>query len=175
MMTDFKEPSDLQNQASENETNSEPNGSLQACQQELLNWKERSLRLTADFENYKKRAEKEKAQWVKMAQSAILTDLLNIVDDFDRAFGYIQENPAVEEMQPWLDGFALTHKAIIKLLQKYDVVEIKDHEIFDPMIHEATMQVDSPEHISGAVVAVLQKGYMLKGEVLRPAKVSVAK
>ncbi len=148
---------------------------LQACQQEMSLWRDRCLRVTADFENYKKRAEKERTQWAKLAQSSILLDLLTIVDDFDRALNYVQANPVPEEAQPLIEGFLLTHKALVKLLQKYGVTEIEEHEIFDPSIHEATMQVDSPEHISGAIVAVLQKGYRLKDEVLRPAKVSVAK
>jgi molecular chaperone GrpE len=148
---------------------------LQTCQQELQTWKDRALRSSADFENYKRRAEKERTQWVKMSQSALLLDLLQVVDDFDRAVDYLKSHPAPEELQPLFAGFTLTHKALVKLLSKYDVTEIQEHEIFDPVIHEATMQVDSPEHISGAIVAVLQKGYLLKEEVLRPAKVSVAK
>jgi molecular chaperone GrpE len=148
---------------------------LTACQKELETWKDRSLRITAEFDNYKKRIEREKSSWIKMTQANFIQDILAIVDDFDRALEQAKKDPSHQEFEVWLRGFELTQKSLHKLLQKYDVQEITDHEIFNPQYHEAIMQVDSPEHISGAVVAVLQKGYTFKGEVLRPAKVSVAK
>jgi len=148
---------------------------LKACQQERAMWQERALRLTADFENYKKRTEKEKVQWAKMAKTGLLMDILEIADDFDRAFDYLKNSPAAEELQPLLEGFSLTQKTVHKVLQRNGVTEVQEYDIFDPAIHEATMQTESPDHISGAIIAVLQKGYLLNGELLRPAKVSVAK
>ncbi len=147
---------------------------VSACQEELHAWKDRALRISADFENYKRRTDKEKAQWAKSNQSIILNDLLTIVDDFDRALETAHQHPATSEFNSWLAGFEMTSKELKKLLQKYDVQEIKDGEIFNPQIHEAVMQVESPDHISGSIVKVLQKGYTFKGDVLRPAKVSVA-
>lgn len=159
------------------ESATQPNGheELKSCQVERATWQERALRLTADFENFKKRTEKEKIQWVKMAKSSLLMDLLEIADDFDRAFEHLKNSPVGDELQPWFEGFSLTQKTLHKVLQKNGVTEIQDYEIFDPTIHEATVQSESSEHISGAIIAVLQKGYLLNGELLRPAKVSVAK
>jgi molecular chaperone GrpE len=151
------------------------NNALTACQEELNSWKDRCLRITADFDNFKKRTEREKSSWIKMTQANILHDLLVIVDDFERAVEEAKKNPSHEDFSVWFQGFELTNKSLQKLLQKYDVQEIKDHDIFNPQYHEAVMQVDSSDHISGSIVAVLQKGYLFKGEVLRPAKVSVAK
>ncbi len=155
-------------------TNESPIDPVAACQEELLAWKDRALRMSADFENYKKRTEKEKVQWAKSNQSIILNDLLAIVDDFDRALEQAHKHPASAEFNSWLAGFEMTSKALNKMLQKFDVQEIKEDQVFNPEIHEAVMQVESPDHISGSIVKVLQKGYTFKGEVLRPAKVSVA-
>lgn len=159
----------------ESETPQHEDSALVSCQEELSVWKDRSLRITADFDNFKKRTEREKSSWIKMTQANMLQDFLTILDDFDRAIEEAHKNPSHEDFGVWFKGFELTSKSLHKLLQKYDVHEIKDHDIFNPHYHEAVVQVDSPDHISGSIVAVLQKGYLFKGDVLRPAKVSVAK
>jgi|SRR5579859_1049825 len=145
---------------------------LQDCKNELAQWKERSLRISADFENYKKRVEREKDQWIRMAQSNILFDLLSIADDFDRALSEARKSGS-DQLKVWIEGFELTKKSLDKLLTKYDVQEIKDTGQFNPELHEAVMNVESPDHKSGDIVNVLQKGYTFKGHILRPAKVSV--
>jgi len=148
---------------------------LKNCQQELQQWKDQCLRTAADFENFKKRTEREKIAWIASTQAGILQDILVVADNVERALAELHKRPVNEEIQPWVTGFELVNKAVAKLLEKYEVQEIKDHDLFDPQFHEAIMHVDSSEHISGAVVQVLQKGYLFKGNVLRPAKVSVAK
>ena len=160
----------------ENEKNQNPEDSLKAqesidvqlkeCQIQMSEWKDRFLRTAADFENFKKRNEKEKTIWITSAQSSLLQDLIGIVDDFDRAFSSPAHNNG---------GFELIYKSLQKLLEKYGVQEMKPTGHFDPMMQEAIMQVESPDHAAGDIVNVLQKGYLFKGEVLRPAKVSVAK
>lgn len=157
------------NTASEHETILSLEHQLQSCTTERNEWKERSLRISADFENYKKRVEKEKLLWMQTAQSTILQDLLAIVDDFDRAFEQKGENGQL------LAGFELIYKSLLKMLEKYNIHEIKDIKTFDPLKHEAIMQVESAEHASGDIVKVLQKGYLLKDQIIRPVKVSVAK
>lgn len=148
-------------------------GNSEKCQQEIAEWRDRAMRINAEFENYKKRTERDREQWIKIAQSNILHDLLAIVDDFDRALAtaHAQENAANNIL---VQGFELTKKSMDKLLAKYDVHEIKDNTIFNPEFHEAIMSVESPNHKHGDIVSVLQKGYMLKDQVLRPGKVSVA-
>jgi molecular chaperone GrpE len=141
---------------------------LADCQTQVNEWKDRALRTAADYENFKKRSEKERVMWITGAQSSVLLDLISIVDDFDRAF------KATESDQSRA-GFELIYKSLQKILEKYGVVEIKELSHFDPVKHEAIMQVESADHKPGDIVQVLQKGYMFKGEVLRPAKVSVAK
>ena len=147
---------------------------LQACKTELEEWKNKCLRITADFDNYKKRMEKERIFWMHSAQSTLINDILAIVDDFDRASAQAHATLKPEQ-QEWITGFDMIGKALYKMLAKYDVKEINYHATFDPLYHEAIAQIESPEHESGAVVQVLQKGFMHKDQVLRPAKVSVAK
>jgi molecular chaperone GrpE len=157
-----------------NEQTATNNNELSICKAELEEWKNKSLRISADFDNYKKRMEKERVFWMHSAQSTLINDILAIVDDFDRASA--QAHAMLKpEQQEWMAGFDLIGKALYKMLTKYEVKEITHHTHFDPLYHEAIAQVESPEHQSGAVVQVLQKGFMHKDQVLRPAKVSVAK
>lgn len=160
-----KEQENLQSQQNENSNALEHE--LKECKAQKEEWRERFLRLAAEFENYKKRAEKERTQWIQNAHALLLGDILAIVDDFDRAFA--------QQGYEGNTGFELIHKALQKMLEKYGVTEIKDISHFDPMMHEAIMQVEDAGKSSGEIAQVLQKGYLHKGEVLRPAKVSVVK
>jgi molecular chaperone GrpE len=140
---------------------------LNECLLEKDEWKDRCLRTAADFENFKRRSEKERIQWITNTQSSVLADVLDIVDDFERALA----QPADQSRE----GFELIYKSLQKILQKYGVQEIKEVAEFDPNLHEAIMQVESTDHQAGQIVQVLQKGYRFKEQILRPAKVSVAK
>jgi len=149
--------------------------SLVACQTAMTEWKNKSLYVTADFENFKRRHEKERAQWMSTAQEQVLKDFISIADDFDRAIAEYAKYEPTPDMKIWAQGFIMIDKALRALLAKHDVREMTDYTEFNPTFHEAIMQVDSPNHESGAIVAVLQKGYLFKGAVLRPAQVSVAR
>ena len=81
----------------------------------------------------------------------------------------------IKEADVWIAGFEMIQKSLNKLLEKYEVKEISDFQNFDPELHEAIAQVASDEHESGQIVNVVQKGYILKDKILRPAKVTVAK
>lgn len=151
------------------------NNELVACKQERDSWKDKFLHLQADFDNFTKRNIKERAQWSIAAQTSVLADLLPVIDDFDRAFAELDKKEVSAEVKNWFTGFQLIHKTLQKMLAKYDVVEIPASMPFDPSYHEAVVQVEAPDHESGAIVAILQKGYTSKGSVLRPAKVTVAK
>ena len=153
----------------------EQDNELQTCQQQLNEWKDRCLRSIAEFENFKKRTEKDRASWIYTTQVQMLRHIIDIVDDFDRAFAALSSAPQDEANKQWLSGFTFIHQSLKKLLAQYGVEEMSEYKIFDPMFHEALMQVESPDHQSGQIVQVLAKGYIFKGNVLRPAKVSVAK
>ena len=163
-----------QEQANNQETaqTNQSNHELDLCRASLNDVKDKYARLGSDFENYKRRIEKEKISWMNVAQTAILTDILAIIDDFDRA---LEAGKKEEHSSSMLTGFELIDKALYKMLEKYGVVPMKEYHAFDPEKHEALMHVESPEHKSGDIVHVLQKGFMIHNSVLRPAKVSVAK
>ncbi|MCX5922583.1 MAG: nucleotide exchange factor GrpE [Candidatus Dependentiae bacterium] len=147
---------------------------LVTCASERDMWKDRYMRVQADLDNFTKRVDKERVQWKIFAQSAVIQDILPIIDDFDRAF----EQPvkdATPEMQTMLAGFDMIRKSFYRFLDKHEIKEIPASMPFDPQYHESLMHVDSPDHASGDIVAILQKGFTFKGTVLRPAKVSVAK
>ncbi len=138
-------------------------------------WENMFLKERADFINYKKRVDKQQALWKNNTQKALLADILEIVDDFERALDQQKQAEDSSELQVKFAGFTLISKELYKFLNKYGVKEITNNVIFDPLYHEALVQVDSPDHHSGVIVDVMQKGYMFKDEVLRPAKVSVAR
>ena len=146
---------------------------LQQCQLTLAEWQEKYARLTADLDNYKKRTIKERSAWAETAQMPLLVDLLAIVDNFDRAMEHqIEDVP--EEMRSWVDGMQMIHAAFKDFLKNAGVQEVL-YKQFNPEYHEALLHVDSAEHDAGAIVEVMEKGYVLNDRVLRPAKVSVAK
>lgn len=166
----MSEQENNQPQPTQTETITNFEQQLQECQTQKDAWKDQYLRTAAEFENFKKRSEKERGLWITSAQTSLLLDLLTIVDDFDRAF-----SQPTNDAKQMLAGFELIYKSLQKLLEKYGVEEMKNTIAFDPTLHEAISQVESPDHKTDDVVQVLQKGYMFKGNVLRPAKVSVAK
>ncbi len=130
---------------------------------ELLKLKQQYSYLQADFDNYRRRMQTQQSQWTQAAQMDVFTALLDIVDDFDRAQGDIQ-NPA----------FDLISQAFRKLLARFNLTEIQENTIFDPQLHEAVMQVPVVEgKESGTIAQILQKGYRIGTTILRPAKVSV--
>ena len=135
------------------------------CLTELSLWKDQCKRISADFENFKKRTEKEQARWADMAKESMLYDLLSFVDALEIALA-----------QPNIDKVALDmlHQTLLKILAKNDVKAMPEVVEFNPEFHEAVMQVPSQDRTSGQIVQFLSKGFMLKDRVLRPAKVSVA-
>lgn len=147
---------------------------LEKAEAHIGEWAEKYLTLTADFENYKKRVSSERADWAHDAQKRIVLDLLDVVDNFERALEQEKKRESAEA-QALLAGFTMIYQSLEKVLAKYGVQAITDFSTFNPKYHEALMQVESDKHKSGEVVQVLQKGYMINDKVIRPATVSVAK
>lgn len=147
---------------------------LEKAEAHIGEWAEKYLTLTADFENYKKRVSSERADWAHEAQKRIVLDLLDVVDNFERALEQEKKRESAEA-QALLAGFTMIYQSLEKVLAKYGVQAITDFATFNPKYHEALMQVESDKHKSGEVVQVLQKGYMINDKVIRPATVSVAK
>lgn len=147
---------------------------LTACMIELADVKEKYLRLIADFQNYKKRAEKDRIEWIDRSKGDVLVGVLSIVDNFDRAFEEARHT-SDERLSQWMRGFELIHKELYDFLKNQHVELVTQNQIFDPVVHEAIAQVEVEGKASGEVVDVFEKGFMLKGKVLRTAKVTVAK
>lgn len=136
-------------------------------EEEALN--ERYLRLMADFQNFKRRTEKEKGDIYAFANEKIIGELLNVIDNFERALaaGNAEDN--------FYKGMEMILKQLLGVIEKAGASEIKAlGEEFDPNFHNAIMMEDSSEYESGKVTAVLQKGYVLNNRVIRPSMVKVA-
>ncbi len=131
---------------------------------------DRLLRLAADFDNYKKRALRERHEYVAFANERLVKELLPILDDLDRA---LQAASKREEAQ-LEEGVRLVHRSLEQLLQREGVKEIDTSGRFDPHVHEALLAQPVEDAESGAVVDVVQKGYTLGDRVVRPARVIVA-
>ena len=133
---------------------------------------DRFLRLFSEFDNYKKRVNKEKLDLLATASEKVIVSLLPVVDDFERA---IAANEKVEDTQAIKDGFVLIYNKLIQLLKRFDVEEIKAvGEVFDTDFHEAVTHFPTDkEEDKGKVIDVTEKGYKLKDKVIRYAKVVV--
>lgn len=128
------------------------------------------LRLMADFQNYKRRSEKERTDIHAFANEKIVTQLLEVLDNFERA---LQQDPGSEEQ--FRNGMTLIIEQFKTVLNKSGVSEIQASESeFDPNFHHAIMMENVESVKSGHVSMVLQKGYTMNGKVIRPAIVKVA-
>lgn len=129
----------------------------------------RYLRLAADFQNYKKRVEKEKGDIYAYANEKIVVELLDVIDNFERALEHSGENESFAE------GMNMIFKQFKGVLEKSGVEEMNAlGEPFDPNFHHAVLTENSVEYESGEITQVLQKGYLLNKKVIRPAMVKVA-
>jgi len=136
---------------------------------------DRLLRITAEFENYKKRVEREMNDFRKFANESLIKDILPIVDNLERALEipYGNNENAFNGM---LEGVQMTLKGLLESLEKFGVVPINSlDKPFDPNFHQAVMQEESEGHPENTVSQELQKGYMMRDRLLRPAMVVVSK
>jgi len=131
--------------------------------------RDRYLRTLADFENYRKRSDREKSDFFRYATAGLIKDLLPVLDNFDRALDHAEEGDEFHK------GVLLIYKQLFDALQKNGVKPIDEVGAhFDPNIHEAVIREEDPSVPSHTVVAILQKVYFLHDRVLRPALVKVA-
>ena len=138
-----------------------------SAEDEALNVK--YLRLMADFQNFKRRTEKEKSDIYAFANEKLVVELLNVIDNFERALALGQEGDS------FVEGMSLIFKQLQGVLEKAGVKEIEAlGQEFDPNFHNAVMMEDTDEYESGKVSCVLQKGYTLNNKVIRPSMVKVA-
>ncbi|MFZ2490889.1 MAG: nucleotide exchange factor GrpE [Thermoanaerobaculia bacterium] len=142
---------------------------IAAAQQEAQELRDRYVRVLADFDNFRKRSEREKQDFFKYALGGIMKDLLPVIDNFDRALEHAEEGDDFHK------GVLMIYKQLFDTLQKNGLKPVDEAGIrFDPNVHEAVVREDDPTVPSHTVVAVLQKGYFLHDRLVRPAMVKVA-
>ena len=147
---------------------------LETTEFELKDTYDRLLRVSAEFENYKKRTTRETDEFRKYANETLVSALLPIVDNLERAICACGENQS--NQTSLLEGVCLTHAEILKVLEKFNVAAIDAVGLpFDPNYHEAVMQEPSEDHPDNTVVKELQKGYLMHTRLIRPAMVVVSK
>ena len=141
-------------------------------QEKIDELNDKVLRQMAEFENFRKRTDKEKSQQFELGQGNVLEKLLPVVDNFERGLAAV---PEAEKDGAFADGMNKIYKQLIKQLEDLGVTPIEAvGKEFDPNLHNAVMQVESQEYESGIVAQELQKGYMFHDTVLRHSMVAVA-
>ncbi|MET4560397.1 nucleotide exchange factor GrpE [Lysinibacillus parviboronicapiens] len=144
---------------------------LAELQAKLDDEENRHLRLRADFDNIRRRQQVEREAAEKYRAQNLLTDLLPVLDNFERA---LQIEPTSDEAASIVKGIEMVYRSLIEATEKEGLQVIKaEGEQFDPNVHQAVMQEQDSEKETGVVVRELQKGYILKDRVLRPTMVSV--
>ena len=169
------EPEDTVNLSVESECDPlATSGSLQQLTTERDDFKDRLLRKQAEFENFKKRTDRERAEFVQYASAELMREVLNVVDSFELALNDAGSGDGEE--QRIRQGFDLIYKQLLDSLKRFglETIDAKGHP-FDPNIHEAVNTEISNEVGDGMVFAELRRGYLLRGKLLRPAMVTVAK
>jgi len=140
---------------------------------QISDLKEALLRNQADLQNYKRRKEEENETFRKYKNEDLIKELLTVVDNFERAIK-MDDNDLSDEVSKFLNGFKLIYTNTINILNKYEVSEIESEGIeFDPTYHHAVLTDHDETKPAGVVLEVLQKGYIYKDRVIRPAMVKV--
>jgi molecular chaperone GrpE len=146
---------------------------LSAAEQKAQEHYERMLRVSADFENYKKRTAREMKDLAKYANEKIAKELLLVVDNLERAIESASERCTPED--PLVMGVQMTLQDTLKLLERHQVVPIQSlGQSFDPNYHQAMLQMEVEDQPPNTVVKELQKGYMIHDRLLRPSLVAVS-
>lgn len=148
-----------------------PEDLLEKANAEIADLKDKNLRMMAEFDNYRRRTAKEKIDLQKMAGEGIFTEMLSLVDDFERAE---KAMAACEDVKALRDGLDLIYKKFVSFLEKNDVHAIEtENAVFDVDLHEAITTFAAGEEMKGKIIDCTQKGYTLGEKVIRYAKVVV--
>ncbi len=173
--TNENEVQEEQTEQAENEACESEESRIEELEEKISQLEEQRLRDLAEFENIKKRMEKEKQQAIAYAHEQFARDLLAVIDSLDNAMISVDESTSSDEaLEQIKEGINLTLEQFKKVFAKHGIELVDMENGFDPHFHEAVMRVDSEEHEPGEIVQVLQKGYKIKDRVLRPAMVSIS-
>ncbi|MEN8147846.1 MAG: nucleotide exchange factor GrpE [Campylobacterota bacterium] len=148
---------------------------LVTLQNEVTALQDKYARVHADFDNIKKRLEREKYQALDYANEKFAKDIIPVLDALDGAIKAKDMEADPETLlEKVSEGVELTMKQFLSVLEKHGVTAVNEDEPFDPNIHHAVQQIDSPDHESGQIVSTFQKGYKYKERTLRDAMVVIA-
>ncbi len=147
---------------------------LEEKEAENLESKDKHLRLYAEFENFRKRTNKERLELMSTAAESTLKSLLPVLDDFDRAKSSADNDESVEQFS---EGVQLVYDKLKSNMATLGLVSMEStHEVFDPELHEAVTDIPAPtEDLKGKVIDTIEKGYKLNDKIIRYAKVVVGK
>jgi molecular chaperone GrpE len=146
---------------------------LAKAEEDVAKYRDQLLRTAAEFDNYKRRTEKESLQLLLNANERLITELLPVIDDFSRTLEHAETTDNTDSLK---EGVSLIYKKLMSIMEKQGLKEMKSKgEEFDPDKHQALMQVESDEHESGYITEEHLKGYTLNDKVIRHAQVLVAK
>ena len=135
---------------------------------------DRFLRVSAEFDNFKKRSAREMSEFRKYANESLISEMLTVVDNIERAISTSSSDNQANSCI--IEGVSLTLKEILRVFDNFGVKPIESLcKTFDPNFHQAVMQEESEEHPDNTVIAELQKGYMIHDRLLRPSMVVVSK
>ena len=145
---------------------------LSQLEAELAETRESHLRAVADLQNFRRRSAEERAQQMQFANEAIITELLPLLDNFERATGCEVEGEAAQSL---LRGVCMVQQQFRDVLARFGAVRMETAgRFFDPALHDAIERVETNEVCEGTIVAEVVPGYTLNGRVIRPARVKVA-
>jgi len=149
---------------------------LKAARTESAEWQDRFLRKAAELENFRKRTDKEKADFTVLARSNLLLEFLPIADAFERALESMEQGMgALGELDQYHEGVELLYKQLLDTLGRAGVVPIESEgKTFDPHLHEALSRTEDPNYKEDTVIQEIRRGYLFKDRLLRPSQVIVA-
>jgi molecular chaperone GrpE len=151
----------------------EPTGDMAALQKERDDYRDLLLRTRAEFDNYRKRVERERLEIMETAAVDLLRNLLPVVDDLERALAAPAQQPGNAE--PYRRGVELIHRQLLDVLRQHGVKAIEALGAdFDPHLHQAVTHEPAPGHREGEVIEEYRRGYTIGNRLLRPSMVKVA-
>ena len=149
---------------------------IEELTEELSKKEELYLRTLADFDNYRRRVERDKERVNAERERAILLELLEAIDNFGRALSSSSESSESSDGENIEDGVQLIYNQLLRILERHGVTPYESvGEKFNPELHEAILAISTDKYPSGTITAEMQKGYKIGDEVLRVAKVQVAR
>ncbi|MGD8472343.1 MAG: nucleotide exchange factor GrpE [Desulfobacteraceae bacterium] len=166
------ETGDLDNTDTENSLK-ELEARFEAKEEEAKETYDRLLRVTAEFENYKKRSAREMEEFRKYANQSLLKDMLSVIDNLELAINSSSDGKKADKNL--IEGLNLTLNEILRVFEKFNVTPIEAQgKTFDPAYHEAVMREETDDYPENTVISEFQKGYLIHDRLLRPAMVVVA-